>query len=298
MSNIDNGFYLTVDNIHQVFVGVYGNPAGIPVVVLHGGPGSGGSAKFTDFFDLDKFLVIIPDQRGAGKSTPQAELGQNTTPLLIADIEAIRRELRIDKWHVFGGSWGSTLALAYAVNHQHCIKSLLLRGLFLASAQEINFFFEGEGGRLLAPSLWQLFSKAVPPGINHVDYYYDEIVANPSSRRKQLIANWHNWSVLSDDCDLVTAKTLTPAHITRAMIMLHYLKHHCFFESDLLSQCRGLTIPMVLVHGKDDMICPMTTAIEFAEQVASCRLLLVDDAGHDPFQASMMSQQRAIIQQW
>jgi proline iminopeptidase len=295
---MDNSFYLTVDNIHQIFVGVHGNPDGNPVVVLHGGPGSGGSAKFAEFFDLDKFFVIIPDQRGAGKSIPQGELVNNTTQLLIDDIEAIRRRLNIEQWHVFGGSWGSTLALAYAINHQPQIKSLLIRGLFMASAREMNYFFEGQGANELSPLLWQTFSAPVSHEQSHIDFYYDNIVVNPSSTRQQLLANWHNWSFLNNETDLVRATTLTSAQVSRAMIMLHYLKHRCFFEPELLTQCQQLSIPIALVQGKQDLICPVTTAVEFANQIKACQLFLIDGAGHDPFAPSMVKPQLDIIAQW
>ena len=189
-----NQFFLKVSDIHTINVEEYGNPDGKPVIFLHGGPGGGIEPIYAQYFDPEKWRIIIFDQRGCGKSTPHAELNQNSTWDLVADIEKIREKLSIDKWVVFGGSWGSTLSLSYSITHPDRCKGLILRGIFLLRKKEINWFYQ-EGASYMYPDAWEKYIEPIPEDERHdmVSSYYEKLTSSNDEIRLNAAKTWSIW---------------------------------------------------------------------------------------------------------
>ncbi|MCA9841525.1 MAG: prolyl aminopeptidase [Cyanobacteria bacterium HKST-UBA03] len=280
--------HVRVSSVHTLYVEEVGNPNGLPVVFLHGGPGGGISADHRRQFDPDLYRIILFDQRGSGKSTPHASLQDNTTWDLVADIEQLRKQLHIDQWLVFGGSWGSTLALAYAQTHPASVSGLILRGIFLCRPDEIQWFYQA-GCHRLFPDVWQHYEAVVPPQERDdmLSAYYRRLTSDDEAVRLQAAKAWSVWE--GSLCHLLPNQTTIDhfespeAALALARIECHYFVHNCWFKKDnqLLADAHLLSaIPMWIVHGRYDVICPLENAWQLAQACPHAHLTIVPDAGH------------------
>ena len=278
---------LTVAEPHILHVEEYGHPAGVPVVFLHGGPGAGCEPWHTGFFDPSRYRVVLLDQRGAGRSTPHASLQDNTTANLVADLETLRDYLGIDAWVVFGGSWGSTLGLAYAEAHPERVLGLILRGIFLCRTQEIDWFYRRGASRLF-PDYWQDFVAAIPEAERDdlVKAYYQRLAGDNELARMAAAKAWSLWegrtaTLLSNPA--VEEHFANPyVALALARIECHYFVHDSFLEPNQLLREAGRLkdIPGVIVHGRYDVICPLENAWELHRAWPGSELRIIADAGH------------------
>ncbi|MBU0778766.1 MAG: prolyl aminopeptidase [Alphaproteobacteria bacterium] len=271
---------------HKVYVEQCGNPAGIPVVVLHGGPGGGCSPAMRRYFDPAKYRIVLFDQRGCGRSRPHASVVANTTWHLVADIELIRVTLGIDRWIVFGGSWGARLALIYAQTHPENVAALALRGVFLMTQGELDWFYGGGAGRFW-PDLWQRFVQLVPEDErgNLIEAYHKRLFSGDMMTETKYARAWAQWenALAAIDSDGVTGES--PADYARAFARLenHYFQHSGWLDSEhqiLARTDRLANIPGVIVQGRYDMICPPLSAYTLAQQWPLAKLTFVGRAGH------------------
>lgn len=285
--------FLQADDIHTIYYEQSGNPAGAPVLFLHGGPGAGSSPTHRQFFDPAHYRIIILDQRGCGKSTPHAELRQNSSDLLISDIEKIRLLLGIRHWHVFGGSWGSTLALAYAIAHPDRVLSLTLRGIFLMMQREINWFLYGV--KSVFPDAWATFSKVLSEEDRKdiLRSYYELLTHENLEIRTKAAQAWSAYE--TSICRLIPSlsgieESKDPVHaLPISRIEAHYFLH------DKLNQGRHLLdnihkirhLPAVVVQGRYDIVCPIETAYELHQAWPEAKFVIVQDAGHSAFEESI-----------
>ncbi|MDP6907416.1 MAG: prolyl aminopeptidase, partial [Candidatus Marinimicrobia bacterium] len=260
-----NSFQLPVSDMHSIYVEESGNKNGKPVIFLHGGPGGGISSSYRQYFDPEKWRIIMFDQRGCGKSTPFAELKENTTWDLVEDIEKIRKHLGIDSWVVFGGSWGSTLSLAYSQTHPSSCKGLILRGIFLVRKKEIDWFYQ-EGANNIFPDRWESFLAPIAPDkrSNLLKAYYEILTGDDHSKKIEAAKAWSTWegstvrllldeNFIGDFSDEKFAEAF-------ARIECHYFMNNCWFNSDnyLIENIDKIrNIPAVIVHGRYDIICPV-----------------------------------------
>jgi len=282
-----NHFLLPVGDSHQLYVEQCGNPKGQPVVFIHGGPGVGCSSNDRRFFNPEKYHIILFDQRGCGRSLPFGSLENNETTLLVADIEKIRLQLNIKKWHVFGGSWGSTLSLAYAQTHPEFVMSLVLRGIFLGRAEDTRWAFEGGGGTRLFPDYWQEFLDALPEGENQtsVKAAYNIMIGDDKVAAEKVAQAWAKWEIrcctLKPNEEFVAALTDDDSCWTLSRHEAHYMAHGCFLtENQLLANCDKIQeIPTVIVHGRYDIICPFDNAWLLHQQLPNSELFSTI-AGH------------------
>ncbi|MFC8044419.1 prolyl aminopeptidase [Nocardia sp. NPDC057353] len=287
----DSGM-LAVGDGQALYWEVSGNPAGKPVVFLHGGPGGGTAPFHRQFFDPAAYRIVLFDQRGCGRSTPHvadgADLAANTTPHLIADIEALRTRLGIERWQVFGGSWGSTLALAYAQRYPERVTELVLRGIFLLRRKEIDWYYNGSAGYLY-PEEWERFLAPVPESERDGDLVeaYHRLLHSPDEERALRAAvAWSTWegatSSLLPQPDRV-AETAEPRFaLAFARIENHYFRHGGFLdEGQLLRDIGALAgVPGVIVQGRHDVVCPATSAWELHRAWPGSELHMIGDAGH------------------
>ena len=283
-------------SLHRIYWETSGNPDGIPVLFVHGGPGSGTSPKQRQFFDPARDRIILFDQRGSGRSTPHGELTDNTTPHLIADMEALRRELDIDRWLVFGGSWGSTLALAYAEAHPGHCRGLVLRGIFLCRTSEIDWFLDGI--RAIFPEAQRQLAEFIPEAErgNLLTAYHQRLL-NPDPAIHQPAA--HQWATFEASCstllpnpELVSAFCSDKTALSLSRIEAHYFVNHIFLpDNSLLAQLdRIRMIPTIIVQGRYDAVCPIVTADELARTWPEARYVIVADAGHSAFEPGIARQ--------
>ena len=280
-------FHLSVDDVHSIYVEECGNPSSIPAVFLHGGPGSGCEPWHRRFFDPAAYRVVLLDQRGCGRSTPHAELKDNTTGHLIADIEAVRRHCSIERWLVFGGSWGSTLALAYAETHPERCLALVLRGIFLCRDQDVHWFYQ-EGANALFPDLWHDFERVIPPEERDdmVSAYYRRLTSDDAETRLEAARAWSTWEgrllTLLPDEDTVSHFSDVHTALSLARLECHYFMNNVFLrDNQLLDEAHRLhKIPGVIVHGRYDVVCPVEQAFALHERWPQARLHVVPDAGH------------------
>ncbi|MFK8019158.1 MAG: prolyl aminopeptidase [Pseudomonadales bacterium] len=278
---------LKVSPPHELYLEESGNPNGIPVLFVHGGPGAGVTAQHRTFFDPEKYRIILFDQRGAGRSTPHAELMNNDTMSLLDDMEAIRSELNIQRWVLFGGSWGSTLSLLYAQKYPEQVLGLILRGIFMCRESEIKWFYQ-HGASLIFPDYWEDFIAPIP--IEERDdlpkAYYKRLVSNNELMRMQAAKAWSLWegrcSTLRPNASSV--EFVSQPHIALAMarIEAHFFAHRGFIEpNQILRDGAKLNgIPGTIVHGRYDMVCPLDNAIELSRVWHDAALHIVRDAGH------------------
>jgi proline iminopeptidase len=279
---------LAVSPVHRLHYEVCGNPAGTPVVFLHGGPGGGTNADHRRFFDPAAYRIVLFDQRGAGKSTPHASLEENTTWHLVADIERLRAHLGVERWVVFGGSWGSTLALAYAETHPGRVRALVLRGIFLCRPKEIHWFYQ-EGASAIYPDRFAEYLAPIPAAERGdlVHAYYRRLTGGDEAARLEAARAWSVWEgstirlvpdpkVIADFGDPHKALAL-------ARIECHYFVNNTFFQTDdwLIEHVEAIRrIPGVIVQGRYDVVCPAMSAWELSRAWPEADLRIVPDAGH------------------
>jgi proline iminopeptidase len=287
----DSGM-LAVDSRHRLHYEQCGNPDGKPVVMLHGGPGAGCSAKMRRFHDPSRYRIVLFDQRGSGQSTPHADLVDNTTWDLVADIERLREHLGIEGWQVFGGSWGSTLALAYAQAHPNRVTELVLRGIFMLRRWELEWFYQ-EGASRLFPEAWADYLAAIPEVERGdlISAYNRRLTSSDEATRLAAARAWSVWeastSLLLPDDSFVDAHRDPQFALSFARIESHYFVNGGFFEVEeqLLRDAHRLHgIPGVIVHGRYDVVCPVANAWELHKAWPGSVLKVSPSAGHSAFE--------------
>lgn len=287
----DSG-YLQVSPLHRVYYEQCGNPRGKPAVFLHGGPGAGCNANSRRFFDPAKYRIVLFDQRGCGRSTPHAELTDNTTWHLVQDIETLRAHLGIERWQVFGGSWGSTLALAYAQSHPERVSELVLRGIFMLRRWELEWFYQ-KGCDALYPDVWEEYLKPIPE-VEHGDLmsaYHRRLTSADPSVRLAAARAWATWegatSFLLQDSSYIASSGEDAFALAFARIENHYFVNGGFFEVDgqlLRDVSRIRSIHAVIVQGRYDVVCPLRSAWDLHRAWPEADLRIVADAGHSAFE--------------
>ena len=289
---------LEVGGVHQIYVEQSGNPDGQPVVFVHGGPGGGTESAYRRFFDPERYRIVLFDQRGCGKSRPHASLEDNTTWHLVDDMERIRIELGIDRWVVFGGSWGSTLSLAYAQTHPQRVRGLVLRGIFLLRPQEIRWFYQ-EGANFIYPDAWEHYLAPIPEDERHdlVSAYYARLTSDDPAVRQEAAKAWSVWegstSKLFTSPDLIERMGGDEFAQAFARIECHYFKHGGFFDHpdqllDGIAKIRH--VPTFVVQGRYDVVCPMLTAWELHRRWPEAEFEIVADAGHSASEPGIVDQ--------
>jgi proline iminopeptidase len=287
----DSGF-LQVSPLHRIHYEQCGNPDGRPAVFLHGGPGAGCNPKCRRFFDPARYRIVLFDQRGCGRSKPHAELAGNTTWDLVADIERLREHLRIERWQVFGGSWGSTLALAYAQTHPERVTELVLRGIFLLRRRELEWFYQS-GCDALFPDAWEQYLAPIPAAERGdlMSAYHRRLTGSDAGIRLAAAQAWSIWegstSFLHQDPAHIAATGQDEFALAFARIECHYFVHGGFFERDdqLLANAHRLAgIPGTIVQGRYDVVCPARSAWDLHRAWPSAELRIVADAGHSAFE--------------
>lgn len=280
--------FLPVDNEHNIYWEESGNSHGKPILFLHGGPGSGTYPKYRRFFDPAFYRIILVDQRGSGKSFPHASLKNNTTWHLVEDLEKLRKHLTIEKWILFGGSWGGTLALAYAETVPQRVAGLILRGIFLSRKSEIDWFYR-TGTPFVFPEAWERFISIIPPKERKdlIGAYYRLLTSSDEMVRRQAAKEWSLWegTCASMKPDATFLETFTEASHAESIsrIECHYFMNDCFFKTDgwLLEHAPKIrNIPGVIIHGRYDMICPVQNAVDLHKAWPESRLEIIPDAGH------------------
>jgi proline iminopeptidase len=283
---------LAVDARHDLYFEQSGNPSGKPVVFLHGGPGGGTDPKHRRFFDPRHYRIILFDQRGCGQSEPFASLEDNTTWHLVDDIEALRVHLGIERWQVFGGSWGSTLGVAYAEAYPTRVTELILRGIFMFTDREAEWFY-GRGTRILFPDAWDAFVAVIPPAERGslISAYYARLTSDDPHVRVEAARAWSLWE---STVAALVADNATLAHcedpnftLAFARIECHYFLHRGFLahEQQLLEDTHKIRhIPTTIVHGRYDVICPLENAWKLHKRLPQSVLNIVADAGHSAFE--------------
>lgn len=280
-------FYLSSHPPHEIYVEQSGNPSGLPVIFLHGGPGAGCEPYHRRFFDPEVYRIILFDQRGSGRSRPHACLQDNTTEGLIEDIEMIRRHLDIETWVVFGGSWGSTLGLVYAQAHPDRVLSLILRGIFLCRPHEIQWFYQ-QGTSRLFPDYWQDFLSPIPESERDdlVKAYYDRLTGDDEIARLSAAKAWALWegrcSTLLPNNTVQQFFAHPHVALSLARIESHYFINNSFLSDNqiLLNAYRLSDIPGIIVHGRYDVICPIENAFQLHRAWPMSRLIILPEAGH------------------
>ncbi len=283
---------LKVDARHSLYFEQCGNPDGKPVVMLHGGPGAGCNAKMRRFHDPVHYRILLFDQRGSGRSTPHADLVDNTTWHLVDDIETLRQHLGIERWQVFGGSWGSTLALVYAQKHPERVTELVLRGIFMLRRWELEWFYQ-EGASRLYPDAWEHYLAAIPVVEHHdlISAFHRRLTSDDAATRLAAARAWSIWegatSFLYPDEGFVTAHDEAEFALAFARIECHYFVNGGFFEVEdqlLRDAARLHGIPGTIVHGRYDVVCPLANAWDLKRAWPEATLEIIADAGHSAFE--------------
>lgn len=303
---------LKVSDLHEIYYEECGNRNGVPVIFLHGGPGSGCNPMQRRFFDPLHYRIILLDQRGCGRSTPQGEVRDNTTDDLIQDIEALRNHLGIAKWHVFGGSWGSTLALTYAIKHINRIGSLVLRGIFLSRANELSWFLGGV--QQFYPEVWHHLTSYLPEKERGdvLTAYAKRIFSADAQINVPAAIQWNAYesaimrlkpaeaesttpktaeALPADTAKPDTAKSDQSVEVARARIQIHYIQHQCFIDGDAVLKASAALneIPTVIVQGRYDMVCPPQSAWDLSRAMPKAEYIIVADAGHSAMEPGITS---------
>ena len=293
-----NEFFLKVSKLHTIFVEESGNPKGKPVIFLHGGPGGGSEPIYRQYFNPQKWRIIIFDQRGCGKSLPHAELEENTTWDLVRDIEMIREYLKIDSWVVFGGSWGSTLSLSYAIKNPKRCKGLILRGIFMLRKMEIDWFYQ-EGCSYIFPDEWENYLKIIPENerSNLVNAYYKRLTSKNKKTRIEAAKAWSTWEARTSKL-IQTKESLhhfDNAKVAEAFarIECHYFINKGFFKNDdwiLKNIYKIKHLPNVIIQGRYDVVCPMRSAWDLHKTWNNSNLIIIKDAGHSMLEKNIQSE--------
>jgi len=291
-----NSGFLQVSDIHELYFEECGNPAGKPVVFLHGGPGAGSNAAVRRFFDPARYRIVIFDQRGSGRSRPHASLEDNTTWHLVADIEQLRQHLTINCWQVFGGSWGSALALAYAQTHPEVVTELVLRGIFMLRPQELRWFYQ-DGASRLFPDYWLDFIAPVPADErdDYIAAHYRRLTGDDQAAMTASARAWSVWEGVTSNL-LVSEAAVGRFQsdefaLALARIEAHYFVNHGFLESpdQLLENIHRIrSIPAVIVQGRYDVVCPAQTAWELHQAWPEADFRMVPDSGHSAFEPGIV----------
>lgn len=292
-----NSFFLKVSGIHTIHVEECGNPEGKPVVFLHGGPGGGIDPLYRRYFNPDKWRIILFDQRGCGQSTPFADLRENTTWDLVSDIELIRDYLKIDQWCVFGGSWGSTLSLAYAETHPERVTGLILRGIFMLRRKELQWFYQ-EGASYIYPDAWEYYKKPIPEDerSDYLKAYYKRLTSEDKTVRLGAARAWSIWegstSKLFADSSAIERFGKDKFAEAFARIECHYFTHNGWFdpEDQLLQNIDRIRhIPAAIVQGRYDVVCPIVSAWELHQAWPEAEFHIIPDAGHSVTEPGIQS---------
>lgn len=287
--------YLAVDAPHELYWEQSGNPDGIPVIYLHGGPGGGSNPAYRQFFDPDHYRIILFDQRGAGKSTPQGSVDNNTTAHLVEDIEKLREHLSIDRWHVFGGSWGSTLALSYAANHADKIMSMTLRGIFLMEQDSMDWLL-GYNQNVF-PESWEEFVSVIPEGErdNLLEAYYKRLMKDGSAEQLEAAIAWSTYesscASLIPNYQIITTDDQKAHAIQISKIECHYFRNQLIQPEDslLYKVDKFRHIPSVIVQGRYDMVCPIYSAHRLHQVWPEADYIIVPDGGHSALDPTIRS---------
>jgi len=287
---------LRVDAVHELYFEESGDPHGKPVLFVHGGPGGGTEPRQRRFFDPSKYRIVLFDQRGCGKSTPHASLVDNTTWHLVADMEALRAHLGIERWQVFGGSWGSTLGLAYAETHPERVSELVLRGIFLLRKREIEWFYQSGASRLF-PDAWEGFLAPIPAAERGdlLHAYHRRLTSDDTATRLAAAKAWSMWegstSTLLSDPALVKKTGEDEFALAFARIECHFFVNDGFFQRDdqLLANIGAVrSLPGVIVQGRYDVVCPAESAWDLHRAWPEARLHIAPDAGHSAMEPGIV----------
>ncbi len=285
--------YLAADSTHNLYWEQSGNPDGIPVLLLHGGPGAGASPTHRRFFDPDHYRIVIFDQRGSGRSTPLGSLENNTRAHLVQDIETLRQHLQIEKWHLFGGSWGSTLAMSYAAEYPERCISMIMRGIFLCEADEIEWFLYGM--RKIFPEAWEQFASFIDEDKqdNLLDEYYAALTGEDEKRQIQAAIGWSLYegacSLLLPNYEIITTQEQKNQALALARVEAHFFKNEIIpkNESLLNNVDTYRRIPTTIVQGRYDVICPIISAHTLHQVWPEADYVVVPDAGHSALDPSL-----------
>lgn len=295
---------LRVDEVHSVYYEQCGNPEGKPAIFLHGGPGGGCNSVHRRFWDPSAYRIVLFDQRGCKRSTPHAELRNNTTWDLVDDMERIREHLGIDRWQLFGGSWGSTLSLAYAQQHPDRVTELVLRGIFLLRRREILWYYQ-EGASRIFPEAWQEYLAPIPieERDDMVGAYYKRLTSSDRDIRMAAARAWSTWegstSRLIPDADLIERTGEDQFAEAFARIECHYFINGGFFQEDgqlLKNIARIQHLPVIIVQGRYDVVCPAESAYDLHRVWPNSQLQVVPDAGHSALEQSITARLVAATQ--
>lgn len=288
--------HMAMDDIHTIYVEESGNPDGVPVLFLHGGPGGGTSPEHRRFFDPNGYRIILFDQRGAGLSKPHAELRRNTSQDLISDMEAIRQRLGIERWVLFGGSWGTTLALYYAETYPERVLNMVLRGIFLCRPQDLRWFYEPGGASRIFPEAFENFIGHLSPEKRStvIKSYHELLTSEDELARMSAAKAWSEWEGI---CSTLLPNPNTVNHFTDphvalglARIETHYFMNKVFLKpNQLIKKAKKLAnIPGTIVHGRYDMVCPFDNAYALQKVWPKSRLFIMPEAGHSAFEPSII----------
>ncbi|WP_045857881.1 prolyl aminopeptidase [Teredinibacter purpureus] len=286
---------LVVDDIHTLYIEECGVRDGIPVLFVHGGPGAGCGKNDRRFFDPEKYRIILFDQRGAGRSTPHAELENNSTQHLIEDIETIRRHLDIDRWVLFGGSWGSTLSLLYAQAYPENILGLILRGIFLCRDRDLEWFYQ-QGADRIFPDYWQEFIHPIAEAERGslIAAYYEKLTSSNEIAKMSAAKAWSTWegrcATLRPNPDVVNSFAEPHLALALARIESHYFINNAFLTPHQITDNMPAinSIPGIIIHGRYDMVCPLDNAVTLYQQWEEAELHIVRDAGHSSREPSIV----------
>jgi len=281
MEQLSNGLH------HQVYIEECGNPEGIPVVFLHGGPGSGCRPQHRCYFDPERYRIILFDQRGCGRSTPHGELENNSTDYLIADMETIRQQLNIDNWVIFGGSWGATLGLCYALHYPENVLAMILRGVFLGRQQDIDWVYAEGGASKIFPDAWKNLVEHLPIADQKAPLkaYYEQLTQTDEIHQMaaaQTLQAWESTIVTLRDYEYQHDHTKETGPLAHSRIQLHFALNECFIAAKpILNNIEPIrNIPTIIVHGRYDIVCPLQQTWELSQAWPEASLNIVAMAGH------------------
>jgi proline iminopeptidase len=284
---------LVVPGGHDLYFEESGNPEGKPAVFVHGGPGGGSNARQRRFFHPERYRIILFDQRGCGRSTPHASLEANTTWDLVADMERLREHLGLERWLVFGGSWGSTLALAYAQKHAERVTELVLRGIFMLRRCEIDWFYQ-QGASAVFPDLWEAYRDHIPEAerVDFVRAYHRRLTSEDAGVRLEAARRWSGWegatsALLLPAADAPAREDADASALAMARIECHYFVNHGWFDTEdqlLRDVSRIRHIPATIVQGRYDMVCPIDSAWALHRAWPEAEFVVSPDAGHSAFE--------------
>lgn len=285
--------WLDVGDGHQLYIEQSGNPNGIAVVYLHGGPGGGSSKNHRRYFDPEKYRIILFDQRGCGRSKPSPSLSHNTPPHLVSDLEAIRKHLSISHWLIAGGSWGTTLALLYGIQYPEVILGFILRGIFLGTKAEYDWLYKSHGAASFFPEYYREFKEQISElsDVNTLQAYYDVLTGNNEIAAIAASKAWCLWelrlSTIEHSPVDIQADDYPHRALCMAKISSHYFVNKCFIEEGLIlaSIDKISTIPAIILHGRYDMVCPLRSADLLVKNWPAAQLQILPNAGHSGFES-------------